>query len=74
MKDTGFKIYDRGPLGRLQRTLFDHAGTTATRKSSIDFFILNSDRVVEVVDGNGERVQIISFSFLDRPTGIAVLG
>lgn len=67
-------IYDRGPLGRLQRTAIDCIGTTPTRKPSIDFFILNVNWVVEVVDGNGQRVQIISFSYLDRPTGIAVLG
>ena len=67
-------VYDRGPLGRLQRTAIDRIGTTPTRKPSIDFFILNVNRVVGVVDGNGRRVQIISFSYLDRPTGIAVLG
>ena len=66
-------IYDRGPLCRLQRTAIDCIGTTPTRKPSIDF-ILNVNRVVEVVDGNGQRVQIISFSYLDRPTGITVLG
>ena len=74
MNNTGFKMYDRGPLGRLQRTTIERAATTPTYQSIMDFFLLNVDRVVEICDGNNERVKIISFSFLDRTTAIPVFG
>jgi hypothetical protein len=40
---------------------------------AIDHFILNPYHVVEIADGMGQRLCVITFSYLDRSTAVPVI-
>jgi hypothetical protein len=71
--DTGLTIYDRGQLGRMKRRPLGRFGLHG-EQGTMDLFLLNCERVVEIVDGKNERVKIISFSYLDSQIAIPILG
>jgi hypothetical protein len=41
-------------------------------QGTIDLFFLSTGRVVEIADGNDERLKVIFFSYLDRSVPVPV--
>ena len=58
---TGLNIYDRGIVGGEKRRVLNRPAS---------FYHLSSDRVVEIADGNDERLKVISFWSLDRSIAV----
>ena len=72
--DTGFNFYDRDVQGRGRcgRLICGDALGTPGHQGTMDLFILNTTRVVEITDGNDQRLKVISFSYLNRSVPVPV--
>ena len=62
VRDTGLNVYDRDVVGRGKRGVHPYR--------SGGFYHLLTSRVAEIVDGNDERLKVISFNYLDRSVGV----
>jgi hypothetical protein len=68
--DTGLTIYDVGTFGYEERRAITRAGSTPERPGTVDFFMLNPGRIVEVVDAGNRLVKKIAFIYTDRSTAV----
>ena len=72
--NTGLIIYNRDVQGHRGRKRLSRADApyTADHQGTIDFFMLSTTQVVEIADGNDQRLKVISFSYLDRSVAVPV--
>jgi hypothetical protein len=63
--NTGLKVFNRGPLGRVGRRAVSRLGST-------DFFMFNCSQVIEITDGEHQRLKVFTFSYLDSPIAFPV--
>ena len=72
--NTGLIFYDRDVQGRGRRTRLIRADALGIPgyQGIMDIFILSTYRVVEIADGNDQKLKAISFSYLDRSVAVPV--
>jgi hypothetical protein len=72
--DTGLIVYDRDIQGGGKRIRLRHADALDTpgHQGTIDLFFLSTARVLEIADGNDQRLKVISFNYLDSSVPVPV--